>query len=58
MKFYIENEGDSLLEFNTLEEFLEEIRLQVEDCQTNGGTEYIAAIRADAYCFNPALLED
>ena len=52
MKFLIENEGtDCYMDFDNLEDFLEEIRMQVKDCQNNGGTKYYVSVWANANCF-------
>ena len=53
MKLYIEtlNDNGSGLEYNTKEEFLEEISLMIDDCIANGGTFFDAQIDADASCF-------
>lgn len=51
MKFYIGSESGSGMEFRNIEDFLMELTLMIEDCETNGGTEFSVTVEADASCF-------
>lgn len=53
MKFYIEttNDNGSGMEYNTKEDFLNEISLMIDDCIANGGTYFDAQVDSDASCF-------
>lgn len=51
MKFSIYTENGSGQKYNNIEDFLNEIRLQIEDCKANGGTYYSLTIDSDASCF-------
>lgn len=51
MKFLIGNDGGCWKGYSK-QEFLEEIKAQVEDCERNGGTVFGIDVEADAYCFN------
>ncbi len=51
MSFYIGQDNGSGQEFNSKEEFLHELSLMIDDCTTNGGTQFDVTVEADACCF-------
>ena len=51
MKFYISIDCSSGQEFNNKKDFLHELELMINDCETNGGTIFDVTIDADASCF-------
>ena len=51
MTFYIGSNSGSGQEFNTKEEFLEEVERMINDCYANGGTQFDITVDADADCF-------
>ena len=51
MKFYISTDFGSWQKFNNKKDFLRELELMINDCETNGGTRFDVTIDADASCF-------
>ena len=51
MKFYIGTDFGSGQEFNNKKDFLHELELMINDCETNGGTRFDVTVDADASCF-------
>lgn len=48
---YTLNDSGSGMEYNTKEEFLRELSLEIDDCIANGGTYFSVSVDADASCF-------
>lgn len=48
---YTLNDSGSGMEYNTKEEFLRELSLEIDDCFKNGGTYFSVSVDTDASCF-------
>ena len=48
---YTLNDSGSGMEYNTKEEFLKELSLEIDDCIANGGTYFSVSVDSDASCF-------
>ena len=48
---YTLNDNGSGMEYNTKEEFLKELSLEIDDCIANGGTYFSVSVDSDASCF-------
>lgn len=51
MEFYIAHEDGNVLSYDTKEEFLEELALQIDDSEESGGTFFSVEVESDGDCF-------
>lgn len=58
MRFYIGSDSGSGQTFSNKEAFLKELSLMIDDCETNGGSQFDVTVDADASCFDPDIVEE